>query len=134
MPLKYLSNFWKTLKMLVIDCQIDLISIWSEGCITSSAAGAAKLAITDAKLYVSIVTLSTEDNIKLLQQLESGFKRTISWNKYQPKLTEQPQHRYLNYLIQSFEGVNRLFVLSLENRNDRKVRTGYFLPKAEIKD
>ena len=68
--------------------------------------------------------------LKLLKQLESGFKRTINSNKYQSKLTEQAQNRYLDYLIDpSFHGVNRIFVLLFENRTDRKVHTGYFLPK-----
>ena len=65
-----------------------------------------------------------------MKQLESGFKRTINSNKYQSKLTEQAQNRYLDYLIDpSFHGVNRIFVLLFENRTDRKVHTGYFLPK-----
>ena len=68
--------------------------------------------------------------LKLLKQLESGFKRTINSNKYQSKLTEQAQNRYLDYLIDpNFHGVNRIFVLLFENRTDRKVHTGYFLPK-----
>ena len=68
--------------------------------------------------------------LKLLKQLESGFKRTINSNKYQSKLTEQAQNRYLDYLIDpNFHGVNRIFVLLFENRTDRKVHTGYYLPK-----
>ena len=68
--------------------------------------------------------------LKLLKQLESGFKRTINSNKYQSKLTEQAQNRYLDYLIDpNFHGVNRIFVLLFESRTDRKVHTGYFLPK-----
>ena len=77
--------------------------------------------ITDAKRYVPIVTLLTQDNIKLLKQLESGFKWTINWNKYQSKRTEQVQNRYLDFLInQSFQEVNRHFVLSFENRRVRE--------------
>ena len=70
-----------------------------------------KFAITDTKLYVLVVTLSTEGNIKLLKQLESGFKRTINWNKYQSKVTEQGQNRYFDYqLIQVFrEQIDFLF-------------------------
>ena len=68
--------------------------------------------------------------LKLLKQLESGFKRTINSNKYQSKLKEQAQNRYLDYLIDpNFHGVNRIFVLLFENRTDRKVHTGCFLPK-----
>ena len=66
--------------------------------------------INDTKLYVPVVTLSTQENIKLLKQLESGFKRTINWNKYLAKTTNQARNRYLDYLIdRSFKGVNRLF-------------------------
>ena len=70
-------------------------------------------AITDTKLCFPVVTLLTQDNAKLLQQLKSSFKRTINWNKYQSKLKIQSQNRYLGYLIDpGFQGVNRLFVLS----------------------
>ena len=70
-----------------------------------------------------------------MKQLESGFNRTIEWNKYQPELRKLPQNRYLNYLIDpSFQGVNRLFVLPLENETDREVDTKYYLPVAEIKN
>ena len=68
--------------------------------------------MSSTKLYAPVVTLSTEYNVKLLKQLESGFKRTIDWNRYQPELKAFPQNRYFNYLIDpSFQGVNRLFVL-----------------------
>ena len=85
-PLKYLSIFWRTLEMPLINCAIILDLIWSKKCVISSAAGKTEFKITDIKLHVSVVTLSTEDNVKLLKQLESGFKRTINWNKYQPEL------------------------------------------------
>ena len=87
------------------------------------------------KLYVPVVTLSTQDNAKLLQELKSGFKRTINWNKYESSVKTFAQNRYLNYLINpSFQGVNRLFVLSFENENDRTSHSTYYLPKVEIKD
>ena len=67
--------------------------------------------MTNTKLYVPVVTLSTQENIKLLKQLEYGFKRTINWNKYQSKKTSQAENRYLVVSIDSsFQGVNRLFV------------------------
>ena len=67
--------------------------------------------ITDTKLYVPVVTSSTEDHAKLLEQLKSGFKRTINWNKYNPKVTSKQQNRYLDFLINpGFQGVNKLFV------------------------
>ena len=82
-PLKYLSNFWRTLEMPLINCEVELILTWLKNCVISSATGETKFKITETKLYVPVVTLSTQDNAKLLQQLKSGFKRTINWNKYQ---------------------------------------------------
>ena len=73
-PLKYISNIWRTVKMSLVNCKINLILIWSANCVVSNSA---------AKLYVPLVTLSTQDNAKLLQQLKSECKRTINWNKYQ---------------------------------------------------
>ena len=73
-PLKYLSNFWRTLEMPLINCEVNLILTWSKDCVISSATGETKFKITDTKLYVPVVTLSTQDNVKLLQQLKSGFK------------------------------------------------------------
>ena len=72
--------------MPLINCEINLILTWSENCVISSATGAEKFKITYTKPYVLVVTNSTQDNVKLLQQLQSGFKRTINWNKYQPKV------------------------------------------------
>ena len=91
--------------------------------------------ITEKNLYVPIVTLSTQDNSKLLPQLKSGFKRTISWNKYLTKPELLPQNRNLNHLIEpSFEGVNRLFVLAFEDDAQRRSYKRYYLPNVEIKD
>ena len=74
-----------------------------------------RLAITDTKLNVPVVTLSTQDNTKLLQQLESGFKRTINWNKYQSDPKPYAQNRYLNHLVgPSFQGVNRFLCYLLK--------------------
>ena len=81
-PLKYLSNFWKTLEMPLINCEVNLILRWSPTCLISSATGETKFKITETKLYVPVVTLSTQDNAQLLQQLKLGFKRTINWSKY----------------------------------------------------
>ena len=94
-----------------------------------------KFKITEAKLYIPVVTLSTQDNIKLLQQLKSNFKRKINWNKYESSVKTFAQNRYLNYLINpSFQGVNRIFVLSFENENNRILHSTYYLPKVGIKD
>ena len=84
-PLKYLSNFWRTLEMLLINCDVNLILTWSSTCVIVSAINANQAAtfiITDTKIYVPVRTLSTQENAKLLQQLKSGFKRVINWNKY----------------------------------------------------
>ena len=117
--LKYLSNFWRTLKMLLINCEINLILSWSGNCVISFATGETKSNITDIKCYVLVVTLSIQDNGKLLQQLISGFKRTVNWNKYQTKVSTQGQNQYPYFLIDSsFQEVNRLFVLSFENEDD----------------
>ena len=73
--------------------------------------------------------------MKLLEQLKSGFKSTINWNKYESNIKTFAQKRYLNHLINpSFQGVNRLFVLSFENEDDRTSHSTYYLPKVEIKD
>ena len=93
-----------------------------------------KLKIIDTKLYVPVVTLSTQNNVKLLEQLKSGLKRTINLNKYQTKVSGKGQNQYLDFLIDpSFQGVNRLFVLSFENEGDRKFYIGYYLPEVEKK-
>ena len=101
----------------------------------SSANRETKFKITDTKLYVPVVTLTTQDNVKLLQQLKSGFKRTITWKKYQPKVSPEALNLYLDFLIDpSIQGVNRLFVLSFEDKEDRTVQTKYYLPTVEIKN
>ena len=88
-PLKYLNNFWRTLEISLVNCEVNLILPWSSTRFITNSKGAGRFGITDTKLYVPVVTLSTQDNAKLLQQLKSGFKRTINWNKYQsnPKNT-----------------------------------------------
>ena len=156
-PLKYLSNFWRTLNMPLINCEINLILTWSEKYVLTSKATRdkfigtgtdenpqfseinnptnAKFKITDTKLYVPVVTLSTKDDNNFLEQLKSGFKRTIKWNKYRSEITNQTKTNYLNYLIDpTFTKVNRLFVLSFENEKDRTSFSKYSVPKVEIKD
>ena len=82
-PLKYLSNFWRTLEMPLINCEVSLFLTWSSTCVITNSTGEGRFKITDTRLFVSVVTLSTQDNAKLLQQLKSDFRRTINWNKYQ---------------------------------------------------
>ena len=137
-PLKYLSNFWRTLEMPLINCEVHLILTWSSTCVviaTGVPNQAAKFAITDTKLYVPVVTLSTQENTKFFQQLKSSFKRVISWNKYLPKPELLAQNPNLNHLVKpSFQGVNTLFVLAFENDDDRTIDAQYYLPTVEIKD
>ena len=82
--------------MLLINCEINLVLTWSANCLLVTGAAENKVRVfktTDTKLYVPVVTLSTQNNVKLLKQLEYGFKRTINWNKYQSKMTTQAQNR-----------------------------------------
>ena len=134
-PLKYLSNFWRTLEILFINCEVNLILTWSKDCVITNSTGEVKSVITETKLYVPAVTSSTKDNEKLLQQLKSGFKKTISWNKYESSIKIFAQNRYLNYLINpNLKGVNRLFVLPFENENGLTSHSTYCFPKVEIKE
>ena len=97
--------------MPLINCEVNLILTWSSTCVITNSTGAGRFAITDAKLYVPVVTLSTQDNAKLLQRLKSGFKRTVNWNKYQSDPKIYARNQYLNHLVDpSFQRVNRLFV------------------------
>ena len=137
-PLKYLSNFWRTLEMPLINCEIELILDWSADCViisTNIANQNPTFTITETNLYVPVVTLSTQDNAKLLPQLKSGFKRTISWNKYLAKPELLAQNLNLNHLIEpSFQGINRLFILAFENDDQRTSNKRYYIPNVEIKD
>ena len=81
-PLKYLSNFRRILEMPLINYEINLILTWSSTCVISNSTGAGTFEIRDTKLYVPVVILSTQYSAKLLQQLKSGLKRTVYWNKY----------------------------------------------------
>ena len=106
-PLKYLSNFWRSLEMPLINCKIELSLKWIENCILSSAGTAATLKITDAKLYVPNVTLKTGDNTKLSKLLSNGFKRSIYWNKYKVidnilvEIAADNEEKYIRELLDS---------------------------------
>ena len=124
--------------MPLINCEVELILNWSANCViiyTNVANQVPTFTITETNLYVPVVTLSTQDNAKLLPQLKSGFKRTISWNKYLAKPKLLAQNANLNHLIEpSFQGVNRLFVLAFENDEQRTSNKRYYIPNVEIKD
>ena len=153
-PLKYLGNFWRSLDIPLINCEITLILSWYEKCVLVGKAlrnapdpqpnpqiaaiespTDAKFEITDCKLYVPVVTLSAENDNKLLEQLKSGFRRSIKWNKYMSQMSNQNKNNNLNYSIDiTFSKVNRLFALSFENKDDRTSYYKYYLPNVEIKD
>ena len=82
-PLKYVSNFGKTFEMPLINCEVNLILMWSLTCLINNSTGVGRFAITDTKHYVPVVSLTTQDNTKLLYQLKYGFKITFKWTKYQ---------------------------------------------------
>ena len=91
--------------------------------------------IKDCKFYVPVVTLSSENDMILLEQFKTGFKRTIKWNKYRLEMSNQTKNNNLNYLIDpTFTNVNRLFVLTFENEDDRCSFSKYYVPKVEMKD
>ena len=124
--------------MSLINYEAELILTWSSNCViiyTDVAHQNPTLKITETNLYVSVVTLSTQDNAKLLPQLKSGCKRTITWNKYLSKPELLPQNPNLNHLIVPiFQGVNRLYVLAFENDEQRTSNKRYYIPNVEIKD
>ena len=85
-------------------------------------------------MYLPVVTLSTQDNNKFLEQLRTGFKRTIKWNKYRSEMTNQTKNNNFSYLIRpTFTKVNRLFVLSFKNEEERTSFSEYYTPNVEIK-
>ena len=137
-PLKYLSNFWRTLEMPLINCEINFILTWSSNCVivsTNNENQNATFAINNTRLYIPVVSLSTQENTKLLQQLKSGFKRIINWNKYLSKPELIAQNPNSNHLVElSVQRVNRLFVLAFENDTQRTSAKDYYLPTVQIKD
>ena len=117
-PLKYLSSFWRSLEIPLINCKIHLELNWSNDCVMSTIANT-KFKITNTKLYVApIVTLSSKDNAKLVKLLEDGFNRHVYCNEYQTKIeTRNLDSNNLTRfsLDASFQRVRRLFVLVFNN-------------------
>ena len=134
--------------MPLINSEVSLTLTWSENClltnITTQTAAAAQgdnpareridaptsatFKITDTKLYVPVVTLSTKDDNNFLEQLKSGYKKTIRWNKYRSEMINQTKTNHLSHVIDpKFIKVNRLFVLSFENEEDRTSLSKYFV-------
>ena len=154
-PLKHLSNFCRALNIPLINCEVELILNWSKNCVladmkANAAANPAivtptglEFKILDTKQYVPVITLSKENDIKLLEELKLGFKRTIKWNKYRSQMTVQPKNNNLNYLVDpTITNVNRLFVLLFrriagENNTTKDHKDSfshYYVPNARIKD
>ena len=126
--------------MPLINCKIHLELNWSKDCVMSTIADTT-FKITNTKLYVPIVTLSSKDNVKLVKLLEEGFKRPVYWNEYQTKIeTRNLDNNNLTRfpLDASFQGVRRLFVLVFDNTKncakkvERNNHTKYFLPRVNI--
>ena len=147
-PLKYLGNFWRAINIPLISSEVSLELKWDKSCVIPSleqrdigvgnrdnAPTGATLAINDCKLYVPEVTLSKDDEIKLLTNLKSGFKREIIWNKYRSQMSTEAINNNLNILIDpTFTNVNRLFVLAYQNADDRQSFSQFYLPKVLVKD
>ena len=144
-PLKYLINFWRSLEMPLVNCKIELSLNWIEKCLLTTA-NTAIFKIIDVKLYVPVVTLSAEDNVKLLKLLSEGFKRTVYWNEYKVtdnkivEIANNNDEKYIRKLLDSsWQGVKRLFALAYNNKEgDNKVSVdsykNYFLPRVKIKN
>ena len=119
--------------MSLINCEVNLILTSSSTCVYNNSTVAETFEITDTKLYVPVVTLSKQDNSKLLQQLKSGFKGTVNWNKYLSKPESLRRNPNLNHLVEpSFQGATRLFVSAFENDAQRTSHSAYYLPNVEI--
>ena len=138
-PLKYLSNFFRSLEMPLNNCRIKLNLTWKKECILSTDAGDAVFIINDTKMYVPVVTLSKEDNKDFIEQQNKGFQRSIDWNEYktkgQNKDANANEFKYIN-LDPSFQGVNRLFVMAYNRVDGQHTRYGqrkYYLPRIDLK-
>ena len=147
-PLKYLGNFWRALNIPLISCEVSLELKWDKKCVITSleqrdigggnrdnASTGAAVNISDCKLYVPAVTLSKDDETKLLTNLKSGFKREIIWNKYRSQMTTEAINNNLNILIDpTFTNVNRMFVLAYgQVNNDRQSFSRFYLPNVMVK-
>ena len=137
-PLKYLSNFFRSLKMPLINCKIKLNLTWGKKCVLSTDVGDAVFSINDTKMYVLVVTLSKEDNKDFIEQQNKGFQRSIYWNEYKTKEinenTDANVFKYIN-LDPSFQGVNRLFVMAYNRVDGQPTRNGqqkYYLPRIDL--
>ena len=153
-PLKYLGNFLRALNMPLISCELSLELKWNKNCVITSlqeikvdsgppavndSPTGATLNITDCKLYIPVVTLSKDDEIKLSTNLKSGFPREIKWNKYRSQMSTEAINNNLNILIDpTFTNVNRLFVLAYQvdvnNNDNRQSFSQFYLLRVMVKD
>ena len=137
-PLKYLSNFFRSLEMLLINCKIKLNLTWKKECALSADAGDAVFIINDTKMFVPVVTLSKEDNKDFIEQQNKGFQRSIYWNEYKTKeINENADANVFKYinLDPSFQGVNRLFVMAydrVDGQPTRNKQQKYYLPRIDL--
>ena len=134
-------SFWRSLEMSLINCKVELSLSWDPNCVLTNLVGDSAFTITDAKLYVPIVTLSMEDNAKLSKLLNKGFKKPVCWNKYKiiPKKTYNKNDYIRELLDASCQGVKRLFVLAYRdcggaNRVPPDSHKRYFLPRVKNKN
>ena len=137
-PLKYLSNFFRSLEMPLINCKIKLNLTWKKECVLSTDAGSAVFIINDKKMYVPVVTLSKEDNKDFIEQENKGFQRSVYWNEYKTKeINENADANVFKYinLDLSFQGVNRIFVMTYNRVDGQPTRNGqkkYYLPRISL--
>ena len=135
-PSKYLSNFFRSLEMPLINCKIKLNLTWKKECVLSTDNGNAVFIINDTKMYVPVVTLSKEDK-DFIEQQNKGFQRSIYWNEYKTKEINENADasvfKYIN-LDPSFQGVNRLFVMAYNRANGQPTRNGQqnYLPRIDL--
>ena len=150
-PLKYLTNFFRSLEIPLINFKIHLELNWTKECVISTIADST-FKIKNTKLYVPIVTLLAKGNVKLWKQLNERFKRPVYWNAYTTKMETKnlDDNNYTRFPLDgSFQGVKRLFVLAFNstnvdvpnntinntnNRLERNSHTKYFLPRVDITD
>ena len=132
------SNFFRSVEMPLFSCKIKLNLTWKKECVLSTDAGDAVFIINDTKMYVPLVTLSKEDNKDFIEQQNKGFQRSIYWNEYKTKETNENADanvfKYIN-LDPSFQGVNRLFVMAYNRANSQPTRNGqrkYYLPRIDL--
>ena len=137
-PLRYLSNFFRSLEMPLINCKIKLNLTWKKESVLSIDNGNAVFIINDTKMYVPVVTLSKEDNKDFIEQQNKGFQRSIYWNEYKTReINENADANVFKYinLDPSFQGVNRLFVMAYNRANGQPTRNGqrkYYLPRIDL--